>query len=96
MKLYKIGGRRPAEDDDGWTICHRYVLIDTEEDRVGKQLVKAFKNNGGQEPEMFVDYVNANTMYEAQLLNDPIVSHELEHRDSDFADESGGEGDTAE
>ena len=87
--LFKIGGRRPVGDDEGWTIYSRYVTIDVYQREEGEVLIQEFKENGGESPEDFAVWVNSKTSYEARLLNDPIVSHALEHRDSDSKEKSG-------
>lgn len=89
--LFKIGGRRPVGDDEGWTIYSRYVTLDVYQREEAEVLIQEFKENGGESPEGFAIWVNSETSYEARLLNDPIVSHALEHRDSDSRNASGDE-----
>lgn len=91
--LFKIGGRRPAREDEGGTIYSRYVTLDVYQREEAEVLIQEFKENGGKSPEGFAIWVNSETSYEARLLNDPIVSHALEHRDSDNKNASmnGGE-----
>jgi FKBP-type peptidyl-prolyl cis-trans isomerase (trigger factor) len=83
MTLYKIGGRDVDLESEEAKIVSKFVLFrgdNATTENIDRQIQQFKDRNGASTPHQFVHWINQHAQQlRARILNDPVISHELEH-----------------